>query len=135
MKKKSLTRFYNLKKYSDNRGWLSENITPRIMKNVRHFFISNSKGGVIRGNHYHNHKREWFLILEGKAKVYLYDLKTKKRESFTIRAEDERLFEMKPKVVHAIKNIGNKNMLLLALINEVLNHKNPDTYPYILIKK
>lgn len=134
MRKYKFTKFYSLKNYKDNRGWLCENITPTIMKKVRHFFISKSKPGVVRGNHYHYSKREWFLILEGVAKVYLLDLKTKKRESFIIKAEDQKLFEMRPKTVHAIKNIGKGNMLLLALINEVLDHKNPDTYQQIIAK-
>ena len=134
MKECKLTKFYNLRKYEDKRGWLCENITPFIMNEARHFFISKSKPGIIRGNHYHNRKREWFLIVEGTAKIYLYDLKTKKRESLIIDAKDQKLFEMRPKIVHAIKNIGKGNMLLLALINEVLDHKNPDTYPHIIAK-
>ncbi len=122
-----------LKEYKDDRGSLAENTSPKIFYQAKHFFVSKSKPGVIRGNHYHKRKLEWFYVLEGRAKLYLYDLKTKKRTSCIITSQKPELIEIMPNIAHAIKNIGRNKMILLAIINKKFDPKRPDTFRYDLI--
>lgn len=121
---------YKLKKRTDKRGLLVQNDYPEIGKKIEHFLVTFSKPGVIRGNHYHKRKREWFYILEGRAKLYLYNLKTNKKADYVIDSADPELIEMEPNIVHAIENIGDTTMIFLGLVNERFDSDDPDTYFY-----
>jgi UDP-2-acetamido-2,6-beta-L-arabino-hexul-4-ose reductase len=125
-------KIINLRKYTDNRGSLVENTNIDIIKQSKHFFISKSKSGVVRGNHYHTKKSEWFFVIQGKCKICVKDINTNKKEEKTIKAEDNIMIHIGPRKAHAFKNIGKKELILLAFVNVVLNHKHPDTIKYIL---
>lgn len=120
----------NLKQHNNRSGSLVENTLPQIFQKAKHFFISKSKPGVVRGNHYHKHKKEWLYVLSGRAKIYLYDLKTKKVTVFSVDEKRPELIEIGTNLVHAVKNIGKKEMIILAIINEKFNPKKPDTFYY-----
>lgn len=122
-----------LKRYSDVRGSLVENTFLKIMQESQHFFVSKSKPGVIRGNHYHLRKSEWFYIIQGECVLYIEDRNTKKKEERIVKAEDDVIIHMEPNKAHAFKNTGNQELILLALINEVHDQDDPDTYPYEVI--
>jgi len=122
-----------LREFKDERGNLVENTLEEIMNDSKHFFISKSKPNVIRGNHYHKNKSEWFYIIQGTAKIVVIDIESNKREERIVKAEDNIIVQMEPHKAHAIQNIGTGEMILLALINEVLDHENPDTYHYQVI--
>lgn len=124
-----------LRRYSDHRGFLVENTDKKIMLGSQHFFISKSNKNVIRGNHYHHRKSEWFYVLQGKCKFCTEDIKTKKREELVVDEKDDILVNTVPGKAHAFKNIGKKELIILALVNEAHNQKDPDTYPYIVYKK
>ena len=47
-----------------------------------------------------------------------------------VSENDNVLIKNPPNHAHAIKNIGGDEMILLALVNEVMDQKDPDTYPY-----
>ena len=61
------------------------------------------------------------------------DIKTKKREETVIMDTDDILFRSEPLVAHAMENIGNTEMIFFGLVNEVLDHNMPDTFPYKVI--
>lgn len=127
-------RTQKLKSYSDNRGCLVENTLEEMMAQARHFFVSKSKPGVVRGNHYHNNKIEWFYIIQGSALIVTEDIKTQEREELQIHAQDNLIVQMVPHVAHAMKNTGNEEMILLAIINVTHDQKNPDTYHYLVLE-
>jgi UDP-2-acetamido-2,6-beta-L-arabino-hexul-4-ose reductase len=122
-----------LGEFSDKRGNLVENTEENIMLSSRHFFISKSIPGVIRGNHYHKRKTEYFIIVQGKCLIVVEDINSRSKESLEISDSDNLAVLMEPKKAHAIKNIGKNQLILLALVNEKLDHENPDTYPYRVI--
>lgn len=122
-----------LRNYADHRGSLAENIQLDIMEASRHFFVSKSKPGVIRGNHYHKRKSEWFLIIQGICEIHVEDVETKEKASIVVRDEDRVLVHMEPFKSHAFQNIGEGEMILLALVNEPHNQEDPDTYEYVLL--
>ena len=57
---------YKLEIKTDNRGCLAE-----FMKSAQfgHIFVSRTKPGITRGNHYHHTKTEKFLVVEGEASI------------------------------------------------------------------
>lgn len=122
-----------LRKYRDDRGSLVENTVETVITDSKHFFISKSKPNSIRGNHFHKRKSEWFYLIQGVCKVYTIDLMTNKKEEFVIDEGDSFIFNFGQNVAHAFKNIGEKEMILMALVNEVHNQSDPDTYYYKVI--
>lgn len=118
---------------SDDRGILIQNQDEEIRSSMKHFFVSFSEPGVIRGQHYHNRKIEWFFIVEGKAEVYLEDITSKEREKIILDSSKPQIIKMPIKVAHAIKNNGDGKMLLLAIVNEPFNESDSDTFPYKVI--
>jgi UDP-2-acetamido-2,6-beta-L-arabino-hexul-4-ose reductase len=119
-----------LKEYIDSRGSLVENCINSIFDEIKHFFVSKSKVNIVRGNHYHTKKAEWFYVISGKCLFVVEDINTKIREEIIISDSDNILIYNKPGFAHAFKNIGDSEMILLALINEPLDKLNPDTFEY-----
>lgn len=122
-----------LKRYSDQRGSLVENTNELIMTASHHFFVSKSITGIVRGNHYHKRKSEWFYVIQGKCKIVIEDINTKKREEIDVDEKEDLVVNIGPNKAHAFKNLGDGEMILLALVNEVHDQKDPDTFEYKLI--
>ncbi|MBW2740054.1 MAG: NAD-dependent epimerase/dehydratase family protein [Deltaproteobacteria bacterium] len=57
---------YGLEKRSDQRGSLAEFLKSSSMGQI---FVSRTKPGITRGEHYHHTKAEKFLVLEGEAVI------------------------------------------------------------------
>lgn len=116
--------------YTDDRGWLVEVLKKEQLKKKEfgQFFVSTAHPNVVKGNHYHTHKTEWFCVIKGKGKLCLQDVKT--LEKMEVFMGDENMFTVKilPNVAHGIKNIGNDMMYLLVYADEVFDPKDPDTF-------
>ena len=128
-----MLKISKMRRSTDNRGFLVENTDERIITGSRHFLYTSTAPGIVRGNHYHEHKTEWFCIVKGKCRFVTEDIKTKKREETIINDTDDILFRTEPLVAHAMQNIGDTEMIFLGFVNEVLNRKEPDTYSYTVI--
>ena len=76
------------------------------------------------------HKSEWFLVIKGECKLCLEDVVTKTGEERAITEKDNVLVHIGPNVAHVFVNTGSSELILLAFVNEVLDHQNPDTYEY-----
>jgi UDP-2-acetamido-2,6-beta-L-arabino-hexul-4-ose reductase len=122
-----------LRERIDARGNLVENTKEQVMTNSRHFFVSKSIPGAVRGNHYHKEKQEFFFVIQGKCEIAIKDLKSEQSESIIVSDKDNLLVSVEPNKAHAIKNVGKNELILLALVNKPLDQNNPDTYPYKVI--
>lgn len=123
---------YPLTKRSDERGWLLQNDYPELANSIKHFIVSFTKPGGIRGNHYHKVKREWFCIVRGEAKLYLYDLRTNESMTTVLSGEKPELVEMEPFVVHTLENTGDEELYFFEIIDKPFVREDPDTYPHKL---
>ena len=119
---------YKLHSHKDHRGELLSNLNKDLGENVRHFFIATINPGKSRGNHYHKRKKEWFIILGGKAKIILTNVETKKTKEYPIASEDSLVYEMDVNTIHTIKNISKTPITLIALVNEFFDKEDPDTF-------
>ena len=126
-------RVTRLTKREDKRGWLIENENPVLSQNIKHFFLSFSLPGAVRGQHYHQNKREWFLVLKGKAKIVFKDIKSGELIEKLVSGKKPEIIEVPPKMAHAIQNIGKEEMYLIAFVSESLNRRHPDTFAYRVI--
>lgn len=89
---------------------------------------STTKPGVIRGNHYHERKKEFFCVIDGEAKIRQRNRKTNEIEEIIVSGKSPELVEMKINWTHNIQNIGDTEIKLLIWISEVFDLNNPDTF-------
>jgi len=118
---------YNLQKRCDDRGCLAE-----FMKSV-HFgqiFVSRTKPGAIRGNHYHHSKAEKFLVLDGEAIIRFRPIFGDSEQviEYRVTGDDFRVLDIPPGYTHSIENIGDRDVITLFWADEVFDPENPDTY-------
>lgn len=78
------------------------------------YFVTFSKKGVVRGNHYHKRWREWFGIVTGKLAVKLKDVKTGEEVELTLTARKTKYVRLEtgPNVAHAFKSLTRTAALL-----------------------
>ncbi|NCO44718.1 hypothetical protein GW888_01435 [Candidatus Wolfebacteria bacterium] len=109
----------------DERGKLIE-----IFKipDVGQVFYSTTKPGVVRGNHYHTRKKEYFCLIEGKGLIKLRNRETGEIKEIEVSGENPEIVEMPVNWTHNIKNIGDLEMKLLVWVNEVFKPDDPDTF-------
>jgi UDP-2-acetamido-2,6-beta-L-arabino-hexul-4-ose reductase len=112
--------------HSDERGRLFE-----IKQNIQMCgtqFISYSRPDVIRGNHYHQHKTEYFTVLQGEAVLRLRDKFNGNEANYWLHDNYPRTIRVAPYWVHAIQNTGPDELILLVQSDQVFDPEQPDTY-------
>ena len=117
---------YDLECKADSRGVLAE-----VLKANGHgqFFISRTKPGIVRGNHYHDRKVEKFLVLEGEALIRFRNLATGEITEYPVSDRKLRVVDIPPGWTHSIQNAGTTEMITLFWASEVFDPDCPDTYP------
>ena len=134
--KMSLIKLLDADYFPDDRGDLVALKSNVIQKNMRHLFISKTKpdSNIPRGNHYHKYKNEWFYIIQGIIKLKTKCLKTKKEEEYIFDDTLKKFINIGPNVAHTFWNIGDNELILLALVDRKFIPTKPDTYHYELKK-
>jgi len=89
---------------------------------------STTKPGIMRGNHYHLRKKEFFCVIDGMAKIKQRNIKTNEIDEVDVSGDTPEVVEMKIGWTHNITNIGSKEMKLLIWISEEYNSEDPDTF-------
>ncbi len=129
-----ISRFKTLQ---DSRGKLIVFLRAKELKNAKRkfgqiYFVTFAKKGAVRGNHYHKRWYEWFGIVEGRVKVVVEDIRTKKRESVILDAKKDKYVRLStgPYVAHAIQSLTNYASLVSYADAEWSQN---DTYDYKLV--
>lgn len=117
---------YSLERKIDQRGALAELLKSPSFGQV---FVSRTKPGETRGNHYHNLKTEKFCVLEGNAVIRFREIQGTKVFSYPVRGTDFSVFDISPGYTHSIENVGDTEMVVLFWANEIFDPKKPDTFP------
>ena len=122
-----MKKVIKLEKKEDPRGWLTEIFKEELP--IGQVYVFTSKPGVIRGNHWHERKDEWFCCLHGKVKITLIDRRTNKSRNIVMDSEEGLVKVYIPaKTIHIVENIGKIESFILAYINEIFNPDDPDTF-------
>lgn len=116
---------YKLKKNVDNRGWLAEFIKSESMGQI---FISKTKPGITRGNHWHHSKVEKFLVIQGEAAIKFRNINTSEILEYKVNGEIPEVVDIPVGYTHSITNIGDEDIITLFWANEIFNPEKPDTY-------
>ncbi len=111
---------------SDERGRLFEVIKS---KNFGQIFISYTKPGVTRGNHFHHTKTEKFCVIKGKGVIRFRSLDTNESIEYPVSGDNPQIVDIPPGYTHNISNVGDTEMITLFWADELFDKKKPDTYP------
>jgi UDP-2-acetamido-2,6-beta-L-arabino-hexul-4-ose reductase len=109
----------------DQRGALAEFIKSSHFGQI---FISRTRPGITRGNHYHYTKTEKFLVVEGEGIVRMRHIERPEVVEYRIRGEAFQVIDIPPGYTHSIENIGSGDMVTLFWASEIFDPDRPDTY-------
>ncbi len=111
--------------HCDDRGELYEIIR---MANGGQVFFSTTKPGVIRGNHFHTRKTEWFCVLKGEAAIRLRHVDDASVHTFRVSGDSPQFISIPVLHTHQIENVGDEDLLAMFWCNEVFKAEDADTY-------
>lgn len=112
---------------SDDRGRLVE--TVRTHGPGGQSFVSTTVPGVTRGEHYHLHKIERFVVLEGEAVIALRKMFTAEVLEFPVSGDEPVAIDMPTMWVHNITNVGSGTLTTLFWTDTLFDPDAPDTTP------
>lgn len=92
-------------------------------------FLSTTRPGITRGNHYHHHKLERFLVVGGEATIRIRRLLTDETSEFRVSGREPVYVDMPALHTHNITNTGSGDLLTLFWSHEIFDPSQPDTYP------
>lgn len=111
--------------HTDQRGGLFEAVKSM---NGGQSFLSSTKPGVTRGNHYHFHKVERFLVVKGEAVIKVRRLLSDHVDAFRVSGDAPAYIDIPTLHTHSITNTGPEELLTMFWSHEIFNPEQPDTY-------
>jgi UDP-2-acetamido-2,6-beta-L-arabino-hexul-4-ose reductase len=121
----SESREYGLNVRSDARGSLAEFVKQKGMGQI---FVSRTKPGVTRGNHYHHTKTEKFFVVEGNGLIRMRSIEGGAIDEYAVSGDRFQVVDIPPGFTHSITNVGTEEMVTLFWSSEIFDPDRPDTY-------
>lgn len=115
---------YALTQRQDDRGSLAEFIKSAHFGQI---FVSRTKPGITRGNHYHHTKTEKFLVVEGTAIVRFRPVFGGDIVEHKVSGTDFRVVDIPPGHAHSIENTGAGELVTIFWASEIFDPARPDT--------
>ena len=115
-----------LKLHTDNRGSLFEGVKSLHGGQA---FLSTTRPGITRGDHFHFTKVERFLVVSGQGVIRLRRLFDDEIHEFAVSGDSPVFVDMPSLYTHNISNIGKSDMLTLFWSHEIFDPRHPDTFP------
>ena len=117
---------FELKMNCDDRGSFTE-----LLKTVNcgQFSVNISKPGITKGQHWHNSKWEFFIVVSGRALIEERNIHTNEKVSFEVSGDKIEAVHMIPGWTHNIINLSDtENLVTLMWANEQFDPNHPDTF-------
>lgn len=117
---------FDLKMNCDERGSFTE-----LLKTVDHgqFSVNISKPGITKGQHWHNSKWEFFIVVAGHGMIQERKIGTDEVIEFEVSGERIQAVHMLPGYTHNIINLSDtENLVTLMWANEMFDSNHPDTF-------
>lgn len=112
--------------HADDRGRLVE--TVRVHGGQGQTFVSTTKPGITRGDHFHLSKIERFVVLAGRARINLRPACGDRVVSFEVSGDSPVAVDMPTTWVHNIVNIGQDELVTLFWTHCLFDPHAPDTF-------
>ncbi|WP_245153470.1 NAD-dependent epimerase/dehydratase family protein [Chlorobaculum sp. 24CR] len=116
---------YPLTIRSDERGCLAEMMKSRTFGQI---FVSRTKPGITRGNHYHHTKTEKFMVVEGEAVIRFRRVDSDEVIEHRVSGKEFSVVDIPPGYTHHITNTGQGELVTLFWASEMFNPELTDTY-------
>lgn len=117
---------FPLKMNVDDRGSFTELIHTL---NAGQVSINISKPGITKGQHWHNTKWEFFIVVAGHGLIQERKLGTDEVIEFEVSGDNIQCIHMLPGYTHNIINLSEtENLVTVMYCNEIFNSNKPDTY-------
>lgn len=97
-------------------------------------FLSTTKPGVTRGDHFHLCKTERFLVVQGEALIRIRRVLSDEVWEYRVSGEAPAPVDMPTLHTHSIENIGNGDLITLFWTNDLFDTVNPDTFADKVLK-
>ena len=117
---------FDLKMNEDARGSFTE-----VLKTADHgqFSVNISKPGVTKGQHWHNTKWEFFIVVSGHGLIRERKIGTEEILEFEVSGDRLQAVHMLPGYTHNIINLSEtENLVTLMWANELFDPNKPDTF-------
>ena len=117
---------FALKKNEDARGSFTELLKT---EGCGQFSVNISKPGITKGQHWHNTKWEFFIVVAGHALIQERRIGSDEVLEFEVRGEEPQAVHMLPGCTHNIINLSEtEDLVTLMWANEQFDPAHPDTF-------
>ena len=117
---------FALKKNEDARGSFTELLKT---EGCGQFSVNISKPGITKGQHWHNTKWEFFIVVAGHALIQERRIGSDEVLEFEVRGEEPQAVHMLPGCTHNIINLSEtEDLVTLMWANESFDANHPDTF-------
>lgn len=120
----------DLKMNCDDRGSFTE-----LLKTADHgqFSVNISKPGITKGQHWHNSKWEFFIVVSGRGLIQERKIGTDEVFEFEVSGDKIQAVHMLPGYTHNIINLSEtENLVTVMWANEVFDSNHPDTFSEVV---
>lgn len=117
---------FPLKMNCDDRGSFTELLKTA---NCGQFSVNISKPGITKGQHWHNTKWEFFIVVSGHALIQERKIGTDEVIEFDVSGDNIQAVHMLPGYTHNIINLSEtENLVTVMWANEQFDKNHPDTF-------
>lgn len=117
---------FPLKMNVDDRGSFTELLKT---ENCGQFSVNISKPGITKGQHWHNTKWEFFIVVSGKGLIQQRKIDTDEVLNFEVSGDKIEAVHMLPGYTHNIINLSDtENLVTVMWANEQFDPNKPDTF-------
>ena len=117
---------FDLKMNCDERGSFTE-----LLKTASHgqFSVNISKPGITKGQHWHNTKWEFFIVVAGHGLIQQRKVGSEEVMEFEVSGDKIQAIHMLPGYTHNIINLSDtENLVTVMWANEQFDPMHPDTF-------
>lgn len=111
---------------TDERGSFTE-----LLKTEKcgQFSVNISKPGITKGQHWHNSKWEFFIVVSGKGLIQMRKIGSEEVLNFEVSGERIEAVHMLPGYTNNIINLSDtENLVTVMWANEQFDPNKPDTF-------
>lgn len=117
---------FDLKMNCDDRGSFTELLKTA---NCGQFSVNISKPGITKGQHWHNSKWEFFIVVSGHGLIQERKIGTDEVIEFEVSGDKIQAVHMLPGYTHNIINLSEtENLVTVMWANEQFDQNHPDTF-------
>ena len=117
---------FSLKMNVDERGSFTEMVHTL---NCGQVSVNISRPGITKGQHWHNTKWEFFIVVSGHGLIQERKIGTDEVIEFEVSGDNIQCVHMLPGYTHNIINLSEtENLVTVMYCNEIFNPERPDTY-------